>query len=77
MRGRITLWLAFLAAVQVIAASTDLADLLPDPVARWVQLIVGALGAGTAAYLKLTAPGDPAVFQSRDWWGYDEGSSPP
>jgi hypothetical protein len=77
MRGRITLWLAFLAGVQVIAASTDLADLLPGPVARWVQLIVGALGAGTIAYLKLTSPGEPSTFQSRDWQGYYEGSSPP
>jgi hypothetical protein len=48
---QLALWLAILAGLQVIAGASALPNLLPDQVAQWVQLLVGAFDAGTAVYV--------------------------
>lgn len=48
---KLAVWLAILAGLQFVAASTALPGLLPAAAAQWVQLAVGALNAMTAAYV--------------------------
>jgi hypothetical protein len=52
--------LAALAGAQTIAGASDLADLLTPATARWVQLIVGAVGIGVGVYAgnQAVMPGD-------------------
>lgn len=51
---RSAVFLAVLAGAQTIAAASDLAELLPPTVARWVQLVVGAAGVGVGVYTSRT-----------------------
>jgi len=57
-------WTAILAALQVIAAAGNLADLLTPTAAAWFVLIVAAVQTGTAAYTGRVAT-LPADFASQ------------
>lgn len=50
----LAIWLSVLAGLQVIAGASALPDLVPSAVANWIQIIVGAIDAGTAAYIGRT-----------------------
>lgn len=54
-------WLALLAAVQVIAGAGNLTDLMSPTAAGWLVLIIAALQAGTAVYTGKVAA-TPADF---------------
>jgi membrane protein implicated in regulation of membrane protease activity len=57
----LAVFLAALATLQFLAASSDLADLTSPKVAVWLQLIVGAVQAFMAIYIGRSAlmPADP------------------
>jgi hypothetical protein len=57
--------LAALAGAQTIAGASDLADLLTPATARWVQLVVGAVGIGIGVYAgnQAVMPGDVKSVQ--------------
>jgi hypothetical protein len=56
--------LAALAGAQAIAGASDLADLLTPATARWVQLVVGAVGIGVGVYAgnQAVMPGDVRAY---------------
>ncbi|GAA3455934.1 hypothetical protein GCM10018962_77680 [Dactylosporangium matsuzakiense] len=56
------IWQAILAGLLVVSGAANLGDLMPDKVAAWVVLAIGALSAATGYYTAHvgTTPADSA-----------------